>query len=265
MDFSNAGKTSEVCISPGGRFPSFSNEGKPPRKAIKGPRDLTLCRVFRKKTCCDVSQTHPALLSVRRLASTGQASQECLQLWELLECSICDPRVGVQRGPPVVCLSFCDRVYEACSSAYFSIEARTQVLEPCGLGNLVCGRASEWISNGTELCNVAGFSVESSYDPEGISCYGGKASLDYVATSWRTPKSGILHREESSGFIEDFKQWVAEMPLDVRVSWAVGGMVLTAGLIFSSKRKSRNQRQKQRAIQRAARRLGTNLSSAART
>ncbi|CAI9769520.1 unnamed protein product [Fraxinus pennsylvanica] len=260
-----SGKTSEVCISQGGRFPSFSNEGKPPRKASKGPRDLTLCRVFRKKTCCDVTQTHPALLSIRRLASTGQASQECLQLWELLECSICDPRVGVQRGPPVVCLPFCDRVYEACSTAYFSIEARTQVLEPCGAGDLVCGKASEWISNGTELCNVAGFSVESSYDPEEISCYGGKASLDYIAASWRTPESGVSHREESSGFIEDFKQWVAEMPLDERVSWAVGGMVLTAGLLFASRRKSHNRRQKQRAIQRAARKLGTNWNSATRT
>ncbi|KAL2491962.1 Folate receptor-like [Abeliophyllum distichum] len=243
---SNAGKTDEVCISPGGRFPPFSNVGKPPRKAIKGPKDLTLCRVFRKKTCCDVTQTHPALLSIRRLASTGQASQECLQLWELLECSICDPRVGVQRGPPVVCVSFCDRVYEACSAAYFSIDARTQVLEPCGVG---------------EPC----FSVESSYDPEEISCYGGKASLDYIADSWRTPGSGVSPREESTGILEDFKQWVAEIPFNERVSWAVGGMVLTAGLLFASKRKSHSRRQKQAAIQRAARKLGTKKNSATRT
>lgn len=122
------GEANEVCISPGGRFSPFSNEGKPPRKSSKGPRDLTLCRIFRKKTCCDVTQTHPALLSIRKLASSGEASQECLQLWEFLECSICDPRMGVQRGPPRMCASFCDRVYEACSEAYFAMDAKTQVL-----------------------------------------------------------------------------------------------------------------------------------------
>lgn len=123
----NTGKDNGVCISPGGRFPRFSNEGKPPKKVKKGPRDLNLCRIFRGKTCCDVTQTHPALLSIRRLASTGEASQECLHLWEMLECSICDPRVGVQAGPPVLCTSFCNKVYQACSNAYFSMDAKTQV------------------------------------------------------------------------------------------------------------------------------------------
>ncbi|XP_028110992.1 uncharacterized protein LOC114309451 [Camellia sinensis] len=104
------GKSGGVCISPGGRFPPFANEGKPPSKVSKGRKELTLCRVFRKKTCCDVAQTHPALLSIRRLALTGEASQECLQLWELLECSICDPHVGVQPGPPLMCASLCDRI-----------------------------------------------------------------------------------------------------------------------------------------------------------
>lgn len=122
-----AGKTSGVCISPGGRFPPFQIEGKSPRKVSKGPRDLTLCRVFRKNTCCDVAQTLAAFLSIRRLASSGEATPECLQLWELLECSICDPRVGVQPGPPVICASLCDRVYEACSTAYFSMDVKTQV------------------------------------------------------------------------------------------------------------------------------------------
>ena len=120
----NAGKPDGVCVSQGGRFPPFRSEGQPPKK---GPKDLTLCRVFRKKTCCEVTQTHPALLSVRKLASTGEASQDCLQLWELLECSICDPLVGTQPGPPLICASFCDRIYEACSRAYFSMDVKTQV------------------------------------------------------------------------------------------------------------------------------------------
>ncbi|KAG8390982.1 hypothetical protein BUALT_Bualt01G0140400 [Buddleja alternifolia] len=251
------GKTSEVCISPGGRFPSFSNEGKPPKKSSKGPRDLTLCRVFRKRTCCDVTQTHPAFLSIRRLASSGEASQECLQLWELLECSICDPRVGVQRGPPRICASFCDRVHEACSTAYFSMDAKMQVLAPCGVGDFVCGRASEWVSNGTELCNAAGFSVKSLDEPEEASCYGGKGSLDYIANSWKTSHTEVSPQEHSSGIFEDFRQWIADMPFNERVCWAVGGMVLTAGLLFARKRKSHNQRLKQSA----ARKLGTKINS----
>lgn len=93
----------------------------------KGSRDLALCRVFRKRTCCDAAQTFPALLSIRKLRSTGEASDECLHLWELLECSICDPSVGVQPGPPLICNSFCDRVYNACSDAYFSMDVKTQV------------------------------------------------------------------------------------------------------------------------------------------
>jgi len=248
-----------VCVSQGGRFPRFSSEGKPPKKVSKGTKDLTLCRVFRKKTCCDVAQTHPALLSVRRLASTGEASQDCLDLWELLECSICDPRVGVQPGPPLICGSFCDKVYKACSNAYFSMDAKTQVLAPCGVNDFVCGRALEWVSNGTALCHAAGFAVNPSdkmyTGTEESSCYGGKASLDSVADSWRASHSEVPHKAQTLGVFEDFLQWMREMPFNERVSWAVGGMVLTAGLLYISKRKSHSQRQKLAAIQRTARKL----------
>jgi len=125
--FSSPGQPKGVCVSPGGRFPAFSSEGKPPGRAPKGRRDLALCRIFRQNTCCDVAQTFPALVSVRNLALAGEGSQECIHLWELLECSICDPRVGVRPGPPVVCASFCDMVFKACSESYFSVDMKTQV------------------------------------------------------------------------------------------------------------------------------------------
>ena len=125
--FFGAAKSDGVCVSPGGHFPPYTIQGKPPRRVSKGPNDLTLCRVFRKKTCCDVSQTHPALLAIRRLASTGEASDECLHLWELLECSICDPHVGIQAGPPIICASLCDRIFDTCSNAYFAMDAKNQV------------------------------------------------------------------------------------------------------------------------------------------
>lgn len=260
----SAGQTSGVCVSPGGRFPPFSSEGKPPRKVAKGPRDLALCRVFRQNTCCDVAQTYPALLSIRRLVSSGEASQECLHLWELLECAICDPRVGVQRGPPLICTSLCDMVLQACSNAYFAIDAKTQVLSPCGLSDIICGRASEWASNGTELCQLAGFSVQ----PAGVSyqstgepfCYGGKASLESIADSWRASQSGSPIKAEKYSVLEDFQQWVGGMPASERVSWAIGGMVLTAGLVFISKRKSYSHRQKQAAILRTARRVEARIN-----
>ncbi|XP_021281905.1 uncharacterized protein LOC110414818 [Herrania umbratica] len=255
----SSGHTDGVCVSQGGRFPPFSSEGKPPKRVGKGHQDLTLCRVFRKMTCCDAAQTHPALLSTRKLALTGEASPKCLQLWELLECSICDPRVGVRPGPPLICTSFCDRVFQACSNAYFSMDAKTQVLAPCGVNDFVCGRASEWTSNGTELCRAAGFAVKQSDVVNGgveeTSCYGGKASLDSIADSWGASQSEKPHKTGNFGLLEDFQQWLHDMPSSERVSWAVGGMVLTAGLLFISKRKSYSQRQKHAAIQRTARRL----------
>ncbi|KAG7021079.1 hypothetical protein SDJN02_17767 [Cucurbita argyrosperma subsp. argyrosperma] len=189
----SSGESNDVCVSKGGRFTPFAMEGKPPKKVSKA-QDLTLCRVFRKKTCCGVAQTYPALLSVRRLASTGEGNQECLQLWELLECSICDPLVGIQPGPPLICPSFCDRV-----------------LAPCGVNDFVCGRASEWVSNGTQLCSAAGFSVKIPNDES--SCYG------------------------HLGVLEDFQQWVKEMSLREQVSWLISSMVLSAGLLLVRLRK----------------------------
>ena len=121
------GKFANVCISPGGRFPPFKPEGKPPKRAERGPRGLTLCRVFRENTCCDAAQTIPAFASIRSLASAGEASQECLDLWEVLECSICHPHIGTTPGLPLICSSFCDKVFGACSNAYFSMDGKTLV------------------------------------------------------------------------------------------------------------------------------------------
>nr|XP_011466172.1 PREDICTED: uncharacterized protein LOC101299595 isoform X2 [Fragaria vesca subsp. vesca] len=252
----SSGKLDRVCISQGSRFPPFSSEGKPPKRVSKGPKDLTLCRVFRKNTCCDVAQTHPALIAIRKLASSGEANSECLQLWELLECSICDPRIGVQPGPPVICASFCDRVFNACSGAYYSTDAITQVLAPCGLNDYVCGRASEWILNGTEFCHAAGFAVKGDMSDslEETFCYGGKASLDLIADSWKVPQSEVPQKVGSLRLLEEFQERVREMPYSERVSWAVGGLVLTAGLLFV-RRKGHNQRHRQAAFQRTTKKL----------
>ena len=67
---------------------------------------------------------------------------------------------------------------------------------------------------------------------EDSSCYGGKDSLDSIADSWRASHSEVPQRPETLGVFKDFQHWVREMPFSERVSWAVGGMVLTAGLLF---------------------------------
>ena len=108
-----------------------------------------------------------------------------------------------------------------------------QVLAPCSQDDFVCGRASKWVSNGTELCNAAGFSVKPLDDPEESQCYGGKGSLDYIANSWKSSRSENIRGEQNTEFVQDFMQLIADMPLSESISWAVGGMVLTAGLIFA--------------------------------
>lgn len=67
---------------------------------------------------------------------------------------------------------------------------------------------------------------------EDTPCYGGKASLDSIADSWSAAHSKVPKGTANSGVFEDFQQWVGEMPFSERVSWAIGGMALTAGLLF---------------------------------
>lgn len=116
-----------VCISKGGRFSPYESEGKPPKSADREFKDLNMCKVFHGKTCCSASQMHSASLAVKNLATFGESVKDCLDLFELLECSICNPNVGVQTGLPRICASFCDRVFEACSDAYFSSNATSKV------------------------------------------------------------------------------------------------------------------------------------------
>lgn len=121
-----------------------------------------------------------------------------------------------------LCYSFCFLLHQA--------------LSPCGLSDTICGRATEWASNGTELCHFAGFAVQP--DRQSIEghdepfCYGGKASLESISHSWKSPQSRSRSRTSNLWVLEDFQQWVRDMPISEKVFWAVGGMVLTAGLLL---------------------------------
>ncbi|XP_022742281.1 uncharacterized protein LOC111293682 isoform X2 [Durio zibethinus] len=67
---------------------------------------------------------------------------------------------------------------------------------------------------------------------EETSCYGGKGSLDSIADSWAAPQSEKLYKTGNFELLEDFQEWLQDMPSNERVSWAVGSLVLTAGLLF---------------------------------
>ncbi|KAI4372283.1 hypothetical protein MLD38_010531 [Melastoma candidum] len=207
LSLSSFGGRNEFCVSKGGRFLPYPLAGKAPGKAL----GLTFCRVFRGRTCCGVEQTHSALLSVRKLAVNGEASQECVDMWELLECSICDPKIGVQPGPPLICASLCDRIFHACLEAYFGRDFSSRDLAPCSPGELVCAKASYLFPNGTELCNAVGFSVMS--DDAGNMelseeyCYGSRASLDTIQNSWKSSRKNHPEKSKKEGFSEEALSW----------------------------------------------------------
>ncbi|CAF2036192.1 unnamed protein product [Brassica napus] len=245
-----------VCVSKGGRFPPYESAGKPPNSVGRGSKDLTMCRVFRKRTCCSPAQTTPAFVAVRNLATHGEASQDCLHLFELLECSICNPDVGTQPGPPRICASFCDRVFDACKDAYFSSNALTQTIGPCGVNDdIICVKASNWESNGTSFCEAAGFAVQTNEDSREEPCYGSKASLESVVESWsRDSKKKTSFKTETLSCFKDLLQWVRVMTTIQKVS--LGVSFLVAGMFLIRQWNNHKQKQRLAAIQRAARRLG---------
>ncbi|KAJ0244448.1 hypothetical protein HA466_0190790 [Hirschfeldia incana] len=178
----NSSENVGVCVSKGGRshHQPYELEGKLPESADLEFKDLNLCNVFHEKTCCSASRLLSASLALQNLATHGEASNDCLFWFELLECSICHPDVGVQTRPLRICASFCDSVFEACSDAYFSTsDASNQVILPCGTSNdTICEKASYLETNGTAFCEAVGFTVvQTSVDSAEEPCYGSKSIL----------------------------------------------------------------------------------------
>ncbi|KFK26959.1 hypothetical protein AALP_AA8G315500 [Arabis alpina] len=84
-----------------------------------------------------------------------------------------------------ICASFWERVFEACSNAYFSSDARNQVIASCGANeSIICRKAYKRESNGTTFCDAMGFTVQTADDSVEEPCYdGSKSSLEPVAES----------------------------------------------------------------------------------
>lgn len=59
-----------------------------------------------------------------------------------------------------------------------------------------------------------------------------KQVLAKIADSWIISQSEEPQKAKELSMSEDFQQWLQEMPFSDRVSWAVRGMVLTAGPLF---------------------------------
>ncbi|KAJ4886128.1 hypothetical protein Rs2_25876 [Raphanus sativus] len=164
----------------------YELEGKLPESADLEFKELNLCNVFHGKTCCSASSGMlSASLALQNLAAHGDASKDCLFWFELLECSICHPDVGVQSGPIRICASFCDSVFEACSDASFS--SNTQVVVPCAPSNgTICEKASKLVTNGTAFCEAVGFTVlQGADDSVEEPCYGSKRVLVTAVESFK--------------------------------------------------------------------------------
>ncbi|KAG2245676.1 hypothetical protein Bca52824_085304 [Brassica carinata] len=198
-----------VCVSKGGRsHQAYELEGKLPESADLEFKDLNMCSMFHEKTCCSAS------LALQNLATHGEASKDCLYFYDLLECSICHPDVGVQSERLRICASFCDTVFEACSDAYFSTsDASNQVIVPCVASNdTICEKASKLETNGTAFCEAVGFTVVQTADDS--ACYGSSISSFGPAVK-------SLIKTENVGWLQDLKKLVREMTLVQQFSWVV--------------------------------------------
>lgn len=163
--------------------------------------------------------------------------------WEAMECALCDPQVGVRQGPPALCNSFCESCLDACSNAFFSFDSMTQVLQPCGPKDIICARASEWAANGSQFCELAGFAVPSSKGIVKPVCFDGKPSLNTdVAASRKSGKKGTNTKQQATrDMVQNF---IMRMDRGDVIAWAVGGLVLTAGVILMRRQSLSSQRKR---------------------
>eukprot|EP00252_Welwitschia_mirabilis_P011686 TRINITY_DN26039_c0_g1_i2.p1 TRINITY_DN26039_c0_g1~~TRINITY_DN26039_c0_g1_i2.p1 ORF type:complete len:152 (-),score=31.76 TRINITY_DN26039_c0_g1_i2:340-795(-) len=120
---------------------------------------------------------------------------------------------------------------------------------PCSSRDTLCGRATEWTMNGTKFCQLAGFSViesgEGFTDSETSFCFDGRTSFQSLDLD--SLESRVVSDISTKGKISAFL-W--QMNTVEWISWTLGAVVFTIGVIFMSKRRSHSSRQKQLALQR---------------
>ncbi|XP_024543825.1 uncharacterized protein LOC9654190 [Selaginella moellendorffii] len=240
-----ASTTGEICVSQGNRFPKFSLEGWAPRKSPRGTDALKLCRIFSGRTCCTGIQTQHALLALRNLAVNGEGDEVCQSVWEVLECSVCHPRVGTSPGPPAICQDFCNVVFSSCSSAFFAMDQPKQALLPCGSSEIICAQGTEWTRNSSHFCELAGFRVVER--ASGEFCYDGTPgeSLEKTSPSSKDQKKKKQKKQDRTPSPESpSKKFDRAFLMTDKVLWAVAGLVLTAGAVLFRQRGSRSRQRR---------------------
>ncbi|CAI5995110.1 unnamed protein product [Closterium sp. NIES-64] len=248
----------------GGQWPPFWLHGKLPRKSPKGgAQELTLCRVYKERTCCGRENSDHALISTRRLVVGGEPTDDCIAKWEALQCATCHPLIGTQHGPPAICNSFCDAVFSACGSAFFAADGTSQHIFPCGRRDTLCARADSLASSGRQFCQLAGFDWLPDSHGAGVQRGGGRGEEmggredeeghERVCFDGTLPSAAAVVRgrhkgagrkgekgsgeeeeaeEEGSGWWEQWAGGEGGRPFGGSVVWMVCGLVLTAGLSY---------------------------------
>ncbi|QDZ20254.1 folate receptor domain-containing protein [Chloropicon primus] len=166
------GKGPAVCVSKA-NWAKYERHGKVPRHQ----KDLTYCSRWREDTCCDAEQTNRA----RTLYSTMDyrtTSKGCREVWQLLQCSVCSPHVGVvnatggresKGGKSIeeedfhhrvpLTREFCDRVYSECETSQFAGDEDYAIRGCSPDKDVVCSKLKHWNVSPREFCEMAGFRV----------------------------------------------------------------------------------------------------------
>eukprot|EP01018_Ginkgo_biloba_P003411 Gb_35385 [translate_table: standard] len=83
----------------------------------------------------------------------------------------------------------------------------------------LCGRASEWNSNGSEFCQLSGFSMLESTDLENFFCFEGKTTIEILSDAWeRTSQTGSSQKVRDSSLLHEFYQRVRQMDVSESIS-----------------------------------------------
>lgn len=147
---------------------------QPYKKPSKSALSFSLCQQYQRCSCCNASH---ALAIHRSLQSTDAEpmSDGCYAITAQMACRSCDPEVGMGLKDRV-CTHTCQNWLNACQHDYFSYNAMSQSLEPCGTGaaSAVCSQASQLARNGVEFCSMAGLhAFHEDHAEANIDCFDG--------------------------------------------------------------------------------------------
>jgi hypothetical protein len=94
-------------------------------------------------------------------------TKECREVWQLLQCSVCNPEMGVVNGSSLevedgrvpVCLGFCTKVYDQCLTSFFAGDEKFAIRGCHPTKDTICSALGDWDLDARGFCNLAGFRV----------------------------------------------------------------------------------------------------------